>query len=162
MAGLPFPAGSFDLVFCWGVLMHIPEAEAAMLELVRLSRAGGLIVIAEGNAYSVDAITTLLRSKLLPPPGRDLSRGRYGREYWTRTPAGDLFIRHAFPSALRGFFEAQRCRLRYRMAGQFTETFTRAPAPVAAFLHAWNALWFRVGAPPWLACANIFVFEREE
>jgi ubiquinone/menaquinone biosynthesis C-methylase UbiE len=38
---LPFPAGSFDAVVCVTVLSHVPGAEAAIPELVRVLRPGG-------------------------------------------------------------------------------------------------------------------------
>jgi ubiquinone/menaquinone biosynthesis C-methylase UbiE len=159
-AGLRFPPESFDVVFCWGVLMHIPDIETALRELVRLVRPGGHIVIGESTTFSVDTLATFWRTKLIPVAGRQMTRTEYGREYWTRTPGGSLFVRHSSPRSLRRFFERNGFRLNHRVAGQFTELFTRVPARAAFLLHAWNAAWFRLGAMPWLACGNIFVFER--
>src|ERR1700683_1451373 len=34
---LSFPNEHFDLVLCWGVLMHIPDAERAISELARVT-----------------------------------------------------------------------------------------------------------------------------
>lgn len=158
-AGLPFAASSFDVVFCWGVLMHIPDVEAAILELIRLTRPGGRIIIGENTTYSIDTLGTFLRTKL-GAPGRRLEFTTFGREYWTPTPSGKLFIRHSSPDGLRAFFEQNGCKLRHRVSGQFTELFTRLPARAASVIHAWNKLWFRMGALPWFACGNIFVFER--
>ena len=35
---LPFPSGSFDLVFCWELLHHVPEPWRALSEMARVSR----------------------------------------------------------------------------------------------------------------------------
>ena len=40
---LPFRPGSFDRVFCYGVLQHTPDPEAAFRALVEQTRPGGLI-----------------------------------------------------------------------------------------------------------------------
>ena len=38
---LPFPDGSFDLVYSWGVLHHTPNTERALAEVRRVLRPGG-------------------------------------------------------------------------------------------------------------------------
>jgi SAM-dependent methyltransferase len=38
---LPFPDGSFDLVYSWGVLHHVPSPRAAVAEVRRVLRNGG-------------------------------------------------------------------------------------------------------------------------
>lgn len=42
---LPFPVARFDVVWVWGVLHYAPDAEAALRELVRALRPGGMLVI---------------------------------------------------------------------------------------------------------------------
>lgn len=165
VAGLSFADQSFDMVLCWGVLMHIPHNEAAMAELVRVTRQGGKIVISETNQYSLDAAASWLMAKAKMTLHRgNVVRGswtRYGMEYWTRTEAGELFIRHTRIGRLVGFFREHGCRLRCRVSGQFTEQYTRFQerAP-ARLLHALNSAWFACGRLPYLACANLLVFER--
>jgi SAM-dependent methyltransferase len=44
---LPFPDGSFDLVTCQTVLIHVPDPVAVLREMVRVVRPGGLILAAE-------------------------------------------------------------------------------------------------------------------
>lgn len=44
---LPFPAGSFDLITCLGVLHHIPNVTFVMSELHRCLRDGGALLLRE-------------------------------------------------------------------------------------------------------------------
>ena len=42
---LPFPAGSFDLVICLGVVQHTPSSEKTIHALWRMVKPGGMLVI---------------------------------------------------------------------------------------------------------------------
>lgn len=46
---LPFPDGSFDAAVCQTLLMHVRSPEAAMRELCRVVKPGGLVLVAEPN-----------------------------------------------------------------------------------------------------------------
>jgi SAM-dependent methyltransferase len=48
VGALPFADGSFDVVFCHTVFMHLSNPEAAMRELFRVCKPGGLIGVREG------------------------------------------------------------------------------------------------------------------
>src|SRR5215510_1466287 len=58
---LPFADASFDLVTCQTVLIHVPDPGAAIAEMVRVARPGGLILAAEpnniANALILDSLT---------------------------------------------------------------------------------------------------------
>ncbi|MFC7216776.1 methyltransferase domain-containing protein [Streptomyces polyrhachis] len=45
-----FPAASFDVVLCHGVLMYVPEPEPFLASLVRVLRPGGLLSLLVRNA----------------------------------------------------------------------------------------------------------------
>lgn len=45
IAKLPFEPGSFDLVFCLGVIQHTPSPEATLASLYEQVRAGGALVV---------------------------------------------------------------------------------------------------------------------
>jgi ubiquinone/menaquinone biosynthesis C-methylase UbiE len=161
--GLSFEAASFDAVLCWGVLMHIPDIEAAMLELVRVTRAKGRLFIYEANLHGVDAIVSYLVSFGKRATGRSpykqIIMGPYGREYWTRTAAGDLFIRHARIPSVVAFFERHGCHLQERICGEFTERYSLG-GPLGQLAHIWNEAWFRVLSSPHLAHGNLLVMEK--
>ncbi|MCK6590077.1 MAG: class I SAM-dependent methyltransferase [Polyangiaceae bacterium] len=46
---LPFENDTFDLVTCQTVLIHVPDRKAALAEMIRVTKPGGLIAVAEPN-----------------------------------------------------------------------------------------------------------------
>lgn len=47
LEALPFPDDRFDLVTCQMVLIHVAQVEAALREMIRVTRPGGLVVVVE-------------------------------------------------------------------------------------------------------------------
>ena len=54
---LPFPNGSFDLVTCQTVLIHVKDPVAVIREMIRVLVPGGLLVIVEPNNFASSAST---------------------------------------------------------------------------------------------------------
>jgi ubiquinone/menaquinone biosynthesis C-methylase UbiE len=46
---LPYKEESFDLVTCQTLLMHVPDPEAVIAEMVRVTKPGGLVLASEPN-----------------------------------------------------------------------------------------------------------------
>jgi SAM-dependent methyltransferase len=53
-----FPPDSFDLVICYNVIEHLPDAEAALLGFCESLKRGGLILIGAPNPKSLSGIVT--------------------------------------------------------------------------------------------------------
>lgn len=71
---LPFPDGSFDKVFCLGVLQHTPDFEASVKALVAKAKPGGEIVV---DFYPIRGWWTKHHAKyLLRPVTRRMSHER--------------------------------------------------------------------------------------
>jgi SAM-dependent methyltransferase len=49
---LPFPDATFDLTTCQTVLIHLPDPAAAIREMMRVTKPGGLVAVAEPNNLS--------------------------------------------------------------------------------------------------------------
>jgi ubiquinone/menaquinone biosynthesis C-methylase UbiE len=161
--GLSFSDESYDIVLCWGVLMHIPKIEDALRELIRITRPAGKILVYEANLFGFDAILTATSTaikKLTRRLGnRKVRSSKFGREYWNDTPTGRLLTRHSKMPVLVHFFESLGCPLRHRLAGEFTEIYGLG-GPIAPLAHLWDHVWFAAGHVPYLAHGNLLVFER--
>jgi SAM-dependent methyltransferase len=80
---LPFPDNSFDLTTCQTLLIHLPDPAAAIAEMRRVTRPGGLVAVAEpnnltesllldsiSNQASIDEIVALVRLQLTCERGK--------------------------------------------------------------------------------------------
>lgn len=152
---------SFKYVLCWGVVMHIPDYERALNELVRVTRPGGYLVLSEGNMYSVQAIGLRWLKKLLGKERARLERDAIGLEFWEKSDAGDLMTRQADIPALIHELESRGMHLKERRAGQFSELYIRLRSPfLQALVHGINRFWFRRVGSGKLAHANILIFQK--
>lgn len=50
---LPFPDASFDVTYAFKVLAHVPEIDAALAEMARVTRPGGAMVFDAYNRHSL-------------------------------------------------------------------------------------------------------------
>lgn len=70
---LPFPPGSFDGVYCLGVIQHTPDPAQAIRSLARIVRAGGRIAV---TIYERQRFTMLYSKYWVRPLARRLSPER--------------------------------------------------------------------------------------
>lgn len=84
---LPFADASFDLVCSFKVLAHVPAIEQALLEVARVTRPGGHMVLEFYNPWSL----RYLAKRIAGP--RPISDGR---------TEADMFTRWDSPLAVRG------------------------------------------------------------
>jgi SAM-dependent methyltransferase len=71
---LPFPDGSFDRTFCFGVLQHTPDFAASVAALVRKTKKGGKIAV---DFYPIRGWWTKVHAKyLLRPLTKRMKRER--------------------------------------------------------------------------------------
>lgn len=83
---LPFVDGRFDRIFCIGVLHHLPEPGGALVELARVLRAGGGLVI---GVYAPGTVQARLRRM------HDLSARPVWRALWSAVTAQMIRVRYA-------------------------------------------------------------------
>jgi SAM-dependent methyltransferase len=78
-AALPFPSGAFDAVRAERVFQHLPDPERAFAELVRVTRPGGRVVVADTDyaTVSVAAAAVDLERRLARFLGDRMVRNGY-------------------------------------------------------------------------------------
>lgn len=153
---LPLADRSQGRVMCWGVLMHVPEVEAAIRELVRVTAPGGTIVVSESNVSSLHG--RLIRPVLARRASTvRMAREAAGLEIWRRTSAGDLFIRVADPHWLTAEFAKHGATLVERRPSALTDIDTRLHGRLSAAVRQLNHAVFLTRWPG-PALSNVFVF----
>jgi SAM-dependent methyltransferase len=55
---LPFPDGHFDLVTCQTVLIHVADVTGVLREMCRVTRPGGMVLVAEPNNLAGQLVRT--------------------------------------------------------------------------------------------------------
>ena len=161
LTGLEFENQSFDAVFCIGVLMHIPDVEKALRELVRVVRPHGALVIAESNAEAPETYAFRLYWKLARRNVR-VERNACGLEVWSQTAAGPLLSRKASIGWLTEFLKKRGMKRVLRMPSELSELYIYFGSPlVQKLVHRLNDFWLRRGGSPSVALGNILAFRKE-
>ncbi|MEQ1794895.1 MAG: class I SAM-dependent methyltransferase [Nitrospira sp.] len=161
LLGLSFPDGAFQYVLCWGVLMHIPDLQLALSELARVVRPGGMLVLSEGNMFSIQAVTMRWLKALLGRERSQVTSVASGIEYLDKTPQGTLLTRQNDIDWLVAECGRLGLQLKAREAGQFTELYVAVPwRPLKRLIHAFNKFWFRYVRLAKPAYGNFLVFEK--
>lgn len=71
---MPFPDGSFDRVFCFGVLQHTPDVEKSVQSLIAKAKPGGKIAV---DFYARrHALSTIHAKYMLRPATKRMSHAR--------------------------------------------------------------------------------------
>ena len=137
---------TFDVVHCRGVLMHIPQWEAALAELCRVLKPGGGIVLMEANRESIEArLVQLLRylrtphSRLVVAPG--------GLEFWSTVNGHPFVVRMADIGWVTARLQARGVQVGQGFATELFDI-SRFPAgPVRNAIICFNHVWFRLRLP---------------
>ncbi len=160
---LSFPDESFDYVLCWGVLMHIPEVARAMSEIARVIKPDGSLVVSEGNKSSLEAVGARNLKRLLRRENADVKATPEGVEYWKEKGGAMLVTRQADISSLIRSFGSNGLTLSRRIAGQFSESYTRVSTrPLNRLIHGLNRFWFHYLRWPGPAFGNILFFQKRK
>lgn len=161
LTALSFENETFSHILCWGVLMHIPDVEKAIGELARVLKPGGILIISEGNMYELQSVVLNVYRLLTGKKMEEFKRTPTGIERWKQTPVGSLFVRQADIGWLVKRLEKQGLVVKKRIAGQFTELYTKVSHPILQkLIHRFNNFWFRYIRIPYLSFVNILILQK--
>ena len=159
---LTFSDGEFDNVLCWGVLMHMPQAEVALKELSRVLKNGGMLVLSETNAFSMHSMTMRTLRAIAFRQRATTRWTPVGIENWEDTDAGKLMTRQTNMSWLKRYLQQEGFQVKSHMPGQFSELYTyRIPTTARKITHRLNKFWFRFVKSPRLALGNIVIAQKQ-
>lgn len=163
ITALDFPDANFDLTPCWGVLMHIPDIERALAQLLRVTRPGGYLVFEEVNVNSPEAWLDRLR-------WRAMSSLREKKISFVPTDAGiehivdfrgeKLFWRQIRIEWLVRRLTELGCQNTDVRAGMFTELHLRLPELLQRPADAWNRLYQRSLRSPAFSKHVVLTFRK--
>lgn len=152
---LSFADHSFDFIFCWGVLMHVPDILVAVSELARVLKPGGRIAVTLTNPNSAE----LMAYKTL----RRLAKGKAGGgagSSWLESPTGQIYVRGIPPDELIQMLSLNHVRVLEARPGQFAE-FRSKNWLLRKGVSLWNEVWFKTVRFPSLASGYIIIAEKE-
>ena len=156
---LGFADESFDVIYCRGVLMHIPAWDTALTQLCRVLKPSGKLVIMEANQTSVETVLARLVRHAMTKRSRVL-RTPAGFEYWSEVEGHPFVVRTANTGYLIQQLRRRGIRKIARWPTQFWDI-NRFPAGVlrnAAI--RFNQLWFCLGLPSCLSTGNAILGEK--
>jgi SAM-dependent methyltransferase len=166
LLALPFGDGEFRAATCWGVLMHVPDLERALAELLRVVQPGGRVVLMENNADSwhVRLWEPFLRAlkRVLGRKVGDRTMTPRGIEEWSGADDGGLLVRKTNIGWLDAHLRSRGATLVGRYAGQYTEIYVSLPAFLRAPVLAFNERQCGRKDSASRALGNILVFQRSE
>ena len=158
---LPFPDSSVQNIFSWGVVIHIPQIELALRELVRVLAPGGRVSLQITNSrawdYRIESIARLLMHK--PLAGQEkLAMGIGG---WCDMHGGQLYNWRIDIKAITKLMRGLGCRRIHRSAAEFTELQRHATRPwMRTTFRSINRAWLGLHLPPGPAITNLLVFAK--
>lgn len=153
MEELPFEPDSFDAIHCRGALMHIPNWEGALRNLIRVLKPGGHIVLLENNHASLYFRSATLAKGL---QGKDVRRTQSGVEYWSTCEGLPFVARKADVKALGQTLAELGVRTTAIFATGIVEISHHLPGVVRNWVRSLNYFWF-THSLPWGPCANIAI-----
>lgn len=151
----------FDAVFSWGVIIHIPETEAALDGVASLVAPGGRLTLQVSNARSLDYRAEKFLRKLLRRPFAELVETRLGSGNWYRLGNERLWVLRFDMDALDQAMKARGFSLVSRRAAEFSEFQRRLPGVLRRPLLHLNTLIYRLRILTGLSCTQIIFYRRD-
>lgn len=158
---LELASDSFSAVFCWGVVIHVPEIAMALAELARVLAPGGRLALQVTNRGAWDHKVERFARKLLRREQHQWQRGALGEGRWfEQTHGGELWVWRVDADDLTRTLEQAGLRLVSRRAVELTELQWRVSTALRRPLLWLNGGWQRAGGSPRGCATTLFIFEK--
>ena len=160
---LSFPDNQFPWIFCWGVLMHIPQPEKAIDELSRVLKPGGSIAISTSNANSFDNfLKRRIVYKIKKPKSLKISgESSMGRYCIYDDPEGELFVQELFMSEVKKRFERNGLEVTHHIGSQISELYTLFDSTLIRRIFGYlNLSWFKYIRLPFWCADQILIIHK--
>ena len=145
LENLPLSSNSFDCVHCRGVLMHIPEWNAAVAELCRVLKKNGKLVILDGNKNALE--TWLVRAiRLVRRSNSRLIKTDAGLEFWSQHQGKPFLVRYFSVSELVEAVKTHGIRIERIISFELFDI-GRFPAALRPLVSRVNQIWFQARMP---------------
>jgi ubiquinone/menaquinone biosynthesis C-methylase UbiE len=156
---LSLPTGTFPFVFSWGVVILVPEFDAALEELARILARGGRLGLHVSLNTSLDFRLERTVRRLARRKGAfqetDVGTGR-----WYDFQNDRLWVQRFNPRRLTAAMERRGLTLLGARGAEFTEFHRRLTGRARLPLLHLNALAYRLRLPAALYCTAMLVFEK--
>ncbi len=162
LTNLSLSTGAYPFVFSWGVVIHIPDADAAFDNLARITAPGGKLALHVLNEESLDFSLEKLVRRAVGKPFKDMETTALGSGLWYKYNGERLWVQRFNTQKLEAAMNKRGLRLTHRRGAEFTEFQRRAPAILRAPLLLWNSIAYAMKLPPSLFCTHILIFEKAE
>lgn len=162
LLNLSYKNKTFNYILCWGVLMHIPDIEKAILELSRVLKPEGILIIQENNMYSLQSIL-MRKFNFYARKNQKIVKNKTsaGLEHIPIKSTDMVFTREANINWLIKQFKDNRIYLKKRCASEFTEAYVKIKSKLLNnLIHMFNNFWFKSIKIPYLAFGNILIFQK--
>lgn len=162
LTNLDFPDESFDYVFSWGVIIHIPEAEKALDELARIIKPGGKLALYLTNKTALDHKLESFARFMIRKPLKGMQKLALGDGIWYDMNGEKLWVWRFDAAAVSDHLASKGFRLKKRQIGELSEFQRRFKGILRRILLRLNNLAYRLRFPARIAAATLFVFEKKK
>lgn len=159
LTALSFANESFERIFSWGVLIHVPKVELAIDELVRVLKPGGRLALYVTNKGALDHKMERVARAILRRPAKD-ERCPLGSGRWYEMNGHQLWVLQFDIDALTKGLTDRGLRRIHRIGGEFSELQRRTGGMPRRALLRLNNLMYRLGLGTNLSSTNLLVFEK--
>jgi ubiquinone/menaquinone biosynthesis C-methylase UbiE len=157
---LSFPDETFETIFSWGVLTHIPDIEKALAELARVLKQGGRLALQVNNRVAWDNKLERVTRFVLRRANRALERLPMGDGCWYEFHGEKLWVWQSDLPAIARYLEPLGLRLVRRRAIEATHLHRYLRGGLRSAVLRLNNLWYCLGLPAGPAITNLAIFEK--